>query len=77
MAKKQPRLIGVLTEPAPPTWWAANRHRVFAVAGLTLGYLAGTHLQGTPAQEQPRPQPSHHTPAPATPHSTRTASSPD
>ncbi|UXX98048.1 hypothetical protein N7U49_48000 (plasmid) [Streptomyces sp. AD2-2] len=68
---KTPRVIGVLTEPAPPTWWRANRHKVLLAAGLLLGYLIGTHLSGTPAQSD-TPLPGHTTPAPATsrPHPT-------
>ncbi|MFB7598371.1 hypothetical protein [Streptomyces sp. NPDC056160] len=59
-------VIGVLTEPTPPTWWQANRHKVYGVSGLLLGYLAGTHLHSVPDQPQ-HPRPGHSTPAPATP----------
>ncbi|UDM05571.1 hypothetical protein [Streptomyces longhuiensis] len=68
---QQPKVMGVLIEPPPPTWWKANRHKVLAVAGLVLGYLIATHLQGAPDQ-QTRPHPGHSTPAPTTPHATRT-----
>ncbi|MFE2384397.1 hypothetical protein [Streptomyces misionensis] len=71
---KAPTVIGVLTEPPAPTWWKANRHKVFAVSGLLIGYLIGTHLHGAP-QQPATPWPGHTTPAPATPgeHPTRTA----
>lgn len=59
-------VIGVLTEPTPPTWWKANRHRVYGIGGLLLGYLIGSHLQGTPAP-QPHPRPAHSIPAPTAP----------
>lgn len=67
-----PKVIGVLTEPAPPTWWRANRHKVLLVAGLLLGYLIGTHLGGTAAQSD-TPLPGRTTPAPATPSPHHTA----
>lgn len=63
-------VIGVLTEPTPPTWWRANRHKVYGVLGLLIGYLIGTNLHGGP---DPQPQhPSHTTPAPTTPGAHRT-----
>ncbi|MGW1732153.1 hypothetical protein [Streptomyces sp. NPDC001999] len=40
---KAPAVIGVLTEPAPPTWWKANRYKVFLVLGLIGGFYLGTH----------------------------------
>jgi hypothetical protein len=61
----------VLTEPPAPTWWKANRHKVFLSFGLLIGYLVGTHLHGAPAQSD-TPRPGHTTPAPATPSSHRT-----
>ncbi|MCX4546480.1 hypothetical protein [Streptomyces sp. NBC_01565] len=66
-------VIGVLTEPTPPTWWKANRHKVYGIGGLLLGYLIGSHLQGTPAQQPQNPRPNHSTPAPTTPSPHRTA----
>lgn len=61
---KAPKVIGVLTEPAPPSWWRENRHKVLLAAGLLIGYLIGIHTaDATPQQHQPRPG---HT-APATP----------
>jgi hypothetical protein len=57
---------GVLTEPTPPTWWKANRHRAYGIGGLLIGYLIGSHLQSTPAP-QPHPRPAHSTPAPTAP----------
>lgn len=74
MAKARPTVIGVLTTPPPPTWWKVNRHKVFGIAGLLIGYLVGIHLNGSP-QETQTPRPGHTTPAPATTaeHPTRTA----
>ncbi|CAK7288489.1 hypothetical protein [Streptomyces misionensis] len=71
---KAPTVIGVLTEPPAPTWWKANRHKVFGVTGLLIGYLIGTHLHGVP-QQPATPRPGHTTPASATSgeHPTRTA----
>ena len=71
---KAPTVIGVLTEPPAPTWWKVNRHKVFGIGGLLIGYLVGTHLHGAP-QQQPTPRPGHTTPAPAAPgeHPTSTA----
>ncbi|MGW4752886.1 hypothetical protein [Streptomyces chartreusis] len=62
---KTPRVIGVITEPVPPTWWKANRHKVLAIVGLLIGLYIGTHQDGTPQQPQ-TPRPGHSTPAPAT-----------
>ncbi|MFJ5899744.1 hypothetical protein ACIQFZ_30795 [Streptomyces sp. NPDC093064] len=63
-----------MTEPPTPTWWVLNRHKVFGIGGLLIGYLAGTHLHDAP-QQPDQPQPGHTTPAPATPgeHPTPTA----
>ncbi|MFF4874079.1 hypothetical protein [Streptomyces sp. NPDC000961] len=69
---KAPTVIGVLTEPPAPTWWKANRHKVFGIGGLLIGYLIGTHLAGAPQQPE-TPRPGHSTPAPGEQHSTRTA----
>ncbi|MEV0185845.1 hypothetical protein AB0I54_42255 [Streptomyces sp. NPDC050625] len=71
---KGPAVIGVLTEPSRPTWWKANRHKVFGVAGLLIGYLIGTHLHGAAAQQPDAPRPGHTTPAPATSGAHRTPS---
>ncbi|MFJ4633574.1 hypothetical protein [Streptomyces sp. NPDC088847] len=68
---KPPRVIGVLTEPAPPSWWRANRHKVLLAAGLLIGYLIGTHLDGAPAPQPDIPRPGHTAPAPR-PHPTAT-----
>ncbi|MFD3533364.1 hypothetical protein [Streptomyces sp. NPDC058664] len=65
-------VIGVLTKPTPPTWWKANRHKVYGTGGLLIGYLIGTHLQGAPDQQPQHPRPSHTTPAPTTPGAHRT-----
>jgi hypothetical protein len=74
LAAKAPTVIGVLTGPPAPTWWKVNRHKVFGVTGLLIGYLVGTHLHGAPQQPE-TPRPVHTTPAPATAgeHPTRTA----
>lgn len=56
----------MLTEPPAPTWWKVNRHKVFGIGGLLIGYLIGTHLAGTPAQQSHTPRPGHTAPAPAT-----------
>ncbi|MFM9369042.1 hypothetical protein [Streptomyces sp. Da 82-17] len=59
---KGPAVIGVLTEPAPPTWWKANRHYVFLVLGLVLGYLLfGQDSDATP--KHPAPVPARTAPA--------------
>ncbi|MER7898931.1 hypothetical protein ABTX62_23165 [Streptomyces sp. NPDC096046] len=71
MAAKAPTVIGVLTEPPAPTWWKANRHKVFGVTGLLIGYLVGTHLHGAPQQPE-TPRPGHTTPAPVAPGALRT-----
>ncbi|MEU3400669.1 hypothetical protein [Streptomyces filamentosus] len=71
---KAPTVIGVLTEPPAPTWWKANRHQVYGVVGLLIGYLIGIHLAGAP-QQPDQPRPARTTPAPASSgeHPTRTA----
>ncbi|MBV7674315.1 hypothetical protein STHAL_33250 [Streptomyces halstedii] len=69
---KAPTVIGVLTEPPAPTWWKVNRHKVFGIGGLLIGYLIGTHLAAAPEQQPDPPRPGHSTPAPGE-HSTRTA----
>ncbi|MFD5848203.1 hypothetical protein [Streptomyces chartreusis] len=55
-----PTVIGVLTEPPAPTWWKVNRHKVFGVTGLLIGYLVGTHLHGAPPAAD-APDGPHHT----------------
>jgi hypothetical protein len=55
----------VLTEPTPPTWWKANRHKVYGTVGLIIGFLIGSHLHSAPTP-QPHPHPAHSTPAPTT-----------
>ncbi|OEJ22534.1 hypothetical protein [Streptomyces subrutilus] len=49
---KPPTVIGVLTEHPAPTWLTANRHKIFGIGGLLIGYLIGTHLHGAPQQQQ-------------------------
>jgi hypothetical protein len=70
---KAPTVIGVLTEPPAPTWWKVNRHKVFGVTGLLIGYLVGTHLHGAPQQQPDQPRPGHTTPATPGEHRTHTA----
>ncbi|MFD6300770.1 hypothetical protein ACFWFU_38775 [Streptomyces sp. NPDC060235] len=72
MANQPPKVIGVLTTPAPPTWWKANRHKVLLTVGLLVGYWIGTHLHGTPASPPATPRPGHTSPGPLhiTPRST-------
>lgn len=70
---KAPTVIGVLTEPPAPTWWKVNRHKVFGVTGLLIGYLVGTHLHGAPEQQPDQPRPGHTTPARPGEHRTHTA----
>ncbi|MFI7406592.1 hypothetical protein ACIBW9_40040 [Streptomyces sp. NPDC049541] len=62
---KAPTVIGVLTEPTPPTWWQANRHKVLAIAGLLIGLYLGTHQDGTHQTTQV-PHPGHTRPAQST-----------
>ncbi|MGG2464853.1 hypothetical protein ACO0M4_34720 [Streptomyces sp. RGM 3693] len=73
MAKQTATVLGVLTEPARPTGWKANRHKVLLVLGLLVGYWIGTHVHGTVPQQQ-APQPVSTAPAPAAhdPHRTPT-----
>ncbi|MFH9821367.1 hypothetical protein [Streptomyces sp. NPDC017230] len=60
-------VIGVLREPTPPTWWQANRHKVFGVGGLAIGYMIGSHFSGVADQQPQHPRPGHSTPAQSTP----------
>ncbi|WP_159048587.1 hypothetical protein [Streptomyces sp. NRRL F-4489] len=60
-------MLGVVTEPAPPGWWKANRHKFFGIAGLLTGYWIGTHLHGAPDQRPPGPRPAHSAPASTAP----------
>ncbi|WP_327687048.1 hypothetical protein [Streptomyces sp. NBC_00467] len=55
---KPPRVIGVLTEPAPASWWKRNRHIVTLCVGVFLGFqLCGvSEADHTP---EPAPAPSH------------------
>ncbi|MFH8558909.1 hypothetical protein ACH4FE_35705 [Streptomyces celluloflavus] len=62
---KEPAVIGVLTQPAPPTWWQTNRHKVFLTLGLIGGFYLGTHSSNAaPQHDQPRP--AHTAPADTT-----------
>lgn len=60
-------VIGVLREPTPPTWWQANRHKVYGTTGLLIGYMIGSHSPGATDQQPPHPRPGHSTPAQSTP----------
>ncbi|OIJ95463.1 hypothetical protein BIV24_09030 [Streptomyces colonosanans] len=56
--------MGVLTQPAPPTWWQAHRHQVFAVLGLIGGFYIGTHSSDSNAvPKTDPPRPAHTAPA--------------
>ncbi|MFF3975077.1 hypothetical protein ACFYZ6_35220 [Streptomyces rubiginosohelvolus] len=58
-------VIGVLTEPTPPSWWKANRHKVFGIVGLLLGFLLCQQISGGLHERQPQhPRPSHSAPGP-------------
>ncbi|MEV7275243.1 hypothetical protein ACIQIG_33945 [Streptomyces bacillaris] len=59
-------VIGVLTKPTPPSWWAINKHRVWGLLGLVLGFMLCTELH-TPEHQEQRPRPSHSTPTTPTP----------
>ncbi|WP_394427196.1 hypothetical protein [Streptomyces sp. SGAir0957] len=67
MANQPPKVIGVLTTPAPPTWWRAHRHQVLGTLGLIVGFWAGMHLTGDTDQPTRQPLPGHSSPPPATP----------
>ncbi|MGR8012251.1 hypothetical protein [Streptomyces hypolithicus] len=68
---KAPRVIGVLAEPAPPTWWRAHRHQVFLALGLIGGFYLCSHTSdAAPPADPPRPA---HTVPTERPHSTATA----
>ncbi|GAA2667622.1 hypothetical protein [Streptomyces lunalinharesii] len=71
MTKQTPTILGVLTEPARPTGWKANRHKVLLVLGLLVGYWIGTHVHGTVPQQQP-PRPASTAPAATAPDPHRT-----
>lgn len=64
---KAPKVIGVVTEPTPASWWKANRHKVYLAAGLLLGYLLCSHTGGDAHPQQPTPRPQHTAPATPTP----------
>ncbi|MET9141999.1 hypothetical protein [Streptomyces parvulus] len=63
-------VIGVLREPTPPTWWQANRHKVFGVCGLLIGYMIGSNYPGAADPHPQPPRPGHSTPVPSTPGNT-------
>lgn len=55
---KSPAVIGILTEPAPPTWWKAHRHQVYGTFGLIAGFYIGLHSttsDDAPAYDPARP----------------------
>ncbi|MFJ8926498.1 hypothetical protein ACIRLA_07990 [Streptomyces sp. NPDC102364] len=61
---KGPAVIGVLTEPARPTWWKANRHIVLLILGLIVGF----HLASPDSDAKTHhPKPSPASTVPATP----------
>ncbi|MFJ9412453.1 hypothetical protein [Streptomyces sp. NPDC101393] len=66
MAKPPPAVIGVLTEPAPPTWWKAHRHQVLLIVGVFLGWqLCAASHGGTAAHDQHTPHRPTHSTAPS------------
>ncbi|MFH8797576.1 hypothetical protein [Streptomyces sp. NPDC017941] len=67
MGRRGPAVIGILTEPARPTWWAAHRHLVYGIAGLLIGVWLSTLLTGDGDTPRRPDRPGHTTPAPATP----------
>lgn len=70
---KAPTVIGVLTTPAPPSWWRAHRHQVLLILGLIVGFhLATNHSDSDAAPKPDAPRPTHTAPAPQTPHPTTT-----
>ncbi|MFF9691042.1 hypothetical protein [Streptomyces sp. NPDC014623] len=61
-------VIGVLTKPTPPSWWAINKHRVWGVLGLVLGFMLCTEVHSGASEHQPqRPRPGHTAPATTAP----------
>ncbi|MFC9431634.1 hypothetical protein [Streptomyces sp. NPDC056987] len=71
MAKPPPAVIGVLTEPAPPTWWQAHRHQVLLLAGIVLGWqLCGANSGATEHEQHGPPRPDHSTTPSVTPPTT-------
>jgi hypothetical protein len=65
---KDPAVIGVLTEPTPPTWWRANRHKVLLIAGALIGFWIGTHTADADAGSPPTTPPATTSPTrPASP----------
>lgn len=52
---KGTRVIGVITEPAPPTWWKANRHRVCLAFGLWAGWQLCANFNGHAAVPESQP----------------------
>ncbi|MBB1244811.1 hypothetical protein GL263_14725 [Streptomyces durbertensis] len=71
MAKKPPAVIGVLTEPTPPTWWQAHRHQVALIAGIFLGWqLCGVNSGPADHDHHGPTGPAHSTAPSATPTNT-------
>ncbi|MEU5689895.1 hypothetical protein [Streptomyces venezuelae] len=71
MAKKPPAVIGVLTEPAPPTWWRAHRHQVLLIVGIFLGWQLCGASSGAADHDQHGPdRPAHSVTPTATPSTT-------
>ncbi|MFI7359460.1 hypothetical protein ACIBTP_36695 [Streptomyces avidinii] len=62
---KPPAVIGVLTEPTPPTWWKAHRHQVALIAGIFLGWqLCGVSSGAADHDQHGTTRPAHSTPSP-------------
>lgn len=61
---KAPTVIGVLTKPAPPSWWRAHRHRVLLILGLIVGFHLATQISDNDtAPKTNPPRPAHTAPA--------------
>jgi hypothetical protein len=60
VAKPPPAVIGILTEPAPPTWWKAHRHQVLLIVGVFVGWQIAGATHGAPDHGQHGPtRPAH------------------
>ncbi|QNP67974.1 hypothetical protein [Streptomyces genisteinicus] len=53
-----------MTEPTPPSWWKANRHKIYFVTGVVCGWLLCANLGPLNTPQDGEPRPGHTTPAP-------------
>ncbi|MFG3384384.1 hypothetical protein [Streptomyces sp. NPDC047999] len=60
-------VIGVLTEPTPPSWWQVNRHKILFVIGVVCGWLLCANLGplNPPGDADPRPAHTVQAPTPS------------